>query len=126
MAFAARKEQHFSFFVNLTIFFLLRRKLRHLQLTTVMRFTHKTIICQQKQKWLLVTKKAQLNFSGPWENINTLCQYLFLQRYKTLPHLTVPDQFSIPFPNPAGGTHSSPVRGHLSPAPKPDYFLKLD
>ena len=32
----------------------------------------------------------------------------------TLPNL--PDQFNIPFPNPAGGTHPRPARGYLNPA----------
>jgi hypothetical protein len=66
---------------------------------------------------------AQLNFSGPWENISTLWQYLLLQLYKTLPNLTLPDQFSIPFPSPAGGTHPCPNGGHLTPAPYPKIKL---
>ena len=67
--------------------------------------------------------RAKLNFSGPWENISTLWQYLFLQLYKTLPNLTLPDQFSIPFPNPAGGTHPSPAEGLVIPAPNPKIKL---
>ena len=63
---------------------------------------------------------AQLNFSGPWKNINTLCQYLLLQIYKTLPNLTLPDHFSIPVPYPSKGTHPSPAWGHLTPASNPD------
>ena len=65
-------------------------------------------------------RMAQLNFSGPWENINTLFQYLLFPLNKTLPNLTLPDQNSIPFPNPAGGTHPRPAWGHLTPAPNPD------
>ena len=60
---------------------------------------------------------AQLNFTGPWKNISTLWQCLFLQLYKTLHYLTLPDQFSIPFLNPAEGTHPTPAGGHLTPAP---------
>ena len=63
------------------------------------------------------TSWAQLNFSGLWENISTLWQYLLLQLYKTIPNLILPNQFSIPFSNPAGGTHPSPARGHLTPVP---------
>ena len=56
--------------------------------------------------------RAQLNFSGPWENISTLWQYLLLlQFYKTLPNLTLSNQFSIPFPSPTGD--------HLNTAPNP-------
>ena len=76
------------------------------------------------QKWqkLAIPENllAQLNFSGPWENISALWQYLLLQLHKTLPHQTLPDQFSIPFPNPFGGTHPSPTGGHLTPAPNPN------
>ena len=64
--------------------------------------------------------RAQLNFSGPWENVSTLWQYLLLHLYKTLPNLALPDQFSIPSPYPVGGTYPSPARGILTPAPNPD------
>ena len=57
---------------------------------------------------------AQLIFSGPWENISTLWQYLFSQLYKTLLNLTLPDQFSIHFP--------SLAEGYLTPASNPDSF----
>ena len=70
---------------------------------------------------------AQLIFSGPWENGTTS---LLLQLYKTLPNLTLPDQSSIPFPNPAVGTHPSPA-GNILPQPLtlkfnllPDDFLR--
>ena len=61
--------------------------------------------------------KAQLNFSDPWENISTLWQYLLLQLYKTLPNLTLPNQLSIPFPNPAGGTLTLALLGAILPTP---------
>jgi len=35
-----------------------------------------------------------------------------------LPNLTF--QFSIPFPNPIGGTYPSPAWGNLNPAPNPN------
>ena len=51
--------------------------------------------------------------------------YLSLGKYKyimavpvviaNLQNLTLPNQFSIPFPNPVGGTNPSPTRGHLNP-----------
>jgi len=41
--------------------------------------------------------QAQLNFSGPWENNQTLLQYL-----NTLPSLTLPNYFSTPCPYPTG------------------------
>ena len=47
---------------------------------------------------------------------------LVIATLQTLPNLTLPDQFSIPFPNAAGGTHPSPAEGHLTPAPIPDKF----
>ncbi len=34
---------------------------------------------------------AQVNFSGPWENIQTLWQSLLLPLKKTLPNLTLPN-----------------------------------
>ena len=39
--------------------------------------------------------------------------------FATLRNLTLPDQFSIPFPNPTGGTHPSLNGGHLTPIPTP-------
>jgi hypothetical protein len=42
--------------------------------------------------------------SGAWVNcINKLWQCLLWQFYNTLPKLTLPNQFSIPFLNPARG-----------------------
>ena len=38
----------------------------------------------------------------------------------TLPNLSLPDPFSIPFPNPAGGTYPSPARDNLIPVSNPD------
>jgi len=35
-------------------------------------------------------------------------------------HFTLPNQLSIPFPNPAVGTHLSLAGGYLTPAPNPD------
>ena len=58
----------------------------------------------------ILKQVAQLNFSGPWENISTLWEYVLFQLYKTLPN-----QFAIPFPFPAGGIHPSPAGGHLTP-----------
>ena len=55
---------------------------------------------------------AQLNFRGLCEK-ETLWQCLLLQLYQTLNNLTLPEQFCIPFPKPAGGTHPSPAGGHL-------------
>ena len=69
--------------------------------------------CRKRESQFKV--KAQLNFSGPLENISTLWQYFLLQFYKTSPNLTLPDQMSIPFPNLAWGTHPSPAGGHLNP-----------
>ena len=45
-------------------------------------------------------------FSGPWENILTYWQYLriWFLRIANKTSLTLPDQSSIPFPNPTGAT----------------------
>jgi len=62
---------------------------------------------------------AQLNFSGgPLQNISILSHHLWLQLYKPLPNLTLPDQYNIPFPKPTGS--------HTTPAPNPDKLLKLN
>ena len=92
-------------------------------LQSLSHFRSRTLYCANAWRHILLFWfLAQLNFSGPWENISTFWQYLLLQLNKTLPNLTLPYQFSIPFPNLAGGTHPSPARGHLTPAPNPDYF----
>jgi len=54
---------------------------------------------------------AQLNFSGPWENVIKLWQYLLLQLYRTLRN-----QFSISFPYP------SAIHGYLTPVPIADTY----
>lgn len=52
-----------------------------------------------------------MNFSGPWENITKLDQYLFFQLSKTLSNLILPDQFSIPCPYPSlTGRHFTPKK----------------
>ena len=43
------------------------------------------------------TNSSTVNYCSR-ENLSTLWQYLLLQIYKTLPNLTLPDQFSIPNP----------------------------
>jgi len=63
-----------------------------------------------------------MNFRRPWENISTLWHYLLLQFHKALHNLTLPNQISIPFPNPARDTHPRPVLGHLTLATNPDIF----
>ena len=68
--------------------------------------------------------KVQLNFSGPWENISILWQYLQLQLNKTLPNITLPDQFSITCPNPARDSLTLALPGgNLTQAPNLDTFF---
>jgi len=74
-------------------------------------------------------------FRGPWENLFRLWHHfnilLLLIASKTnlnLPYLTLPNQSTIPFPNPAGGNLSQPFPNlyflckHLMPD---DFFKKL-
>ena len=62
-----------------------------------------------------INSVAQLNFSGPWEIVGTLWQYLLLQIYKTLPNLTLLNQFSIPFP--VWATFNLALPGSILPLP---------
>ena len=62
-----------------------------------------------KKSSLKITS-AQLNFSGPWENISIL---LWLRQL----NLTLPDHFSIPCPKPAKGSLTQPLRGQSYPSP---------
>ena len=55
-------------------------------------------------------------FSGPWENLFQLWQHFNVNLLKiasktnlNLPNLTLPNQSTIPFPNPAGGNLSQPL-----------------
>jgi len=75
---------------------------------------------------------ALVHFSGPWENLFRLWHHfnisLLLIASKTnlnLPNLTLPNQYTIPFPNPAGGQPFPSLYflcKHLIPD---DFFKKL-
>jgi len=58
------------------------------------------------QKFDLMQFLAQINLSGPWENVYAPWQHLLLQLIQpnlAYPILTLPNQLNIPFPNPSGG-----------------------
>ena len=54
--------------------------------------------------------EAQLNFSGPWQNISTLWHYLLLQLYKTLPYLSNLASPTLTLP----GALTLPLQGALA------------
>ncbi len=67
---------------------------------------------------------AQLNFSGPWEKMSILWQYLSLQLNKTLPYLTNLAYF---FPNHARSIHPNTAGGHLTlPLTNILYFFRIE
>ena len=70
-------------------------------------------------------RREQMNCCGPFENISKLFQQLFLQLNKTLPVLILPNQFSIPFPNPAEGALTLSLSEAILPKPITRKPLKL-
>jgi len=48
-----------------------------------------------------------------------------IQLYKTLPNLTLNNQFSVPFADSEGGTHPFPAGAHLTQAPHPEILIKI-
>jgi len=55
-------------------------------------------------------------------SLGKYCSIMAVIVIATLQIPTLPNQFSIPFPNTVEGTRRSPALGHLTPTPNPDTY----